>query len=75
MKKWIDDPLICEFHQYTATTILDPDIVAYGRAGWELVTVLQKDIHSADTRYTFFLQRKYKEASDQAIVNKSVLLK
>ncbi len=43
-----------EFHEYTASSLQNPDLAGYGRAGWELVAVLPYE-----NRYTFFLQREY----------------
>ncbi len=50
-----------EFHEYTASSLQDPDLAAYGRAGWELVAVLpyeERPPTSFQLRYTFFLQRE-----------------
>lgn len=48
-----------QFHEYTASSMQDPDVAAYGHAGWELVAVLP-----ADEWYTFFLQREYVPKSE-----------
>ena len=51
-----------EFHEYTTESLHDPDLAAYGRAGWELVAVLpykEPFPTSYESKYTFFLQREY----------------
>jgi len=49
MKAW-------EYHEYTCTSIQNPDLRAYGLAGWELVAVLPCE---NGLRYTFWFKREY----------------
>ena len=54
MKAW-------EFQEYTASSFDDPDLAAYGRVGWELVSVMPwpRPTIDGELRYTFFMQREY----------------
>ncbi len=48
-----------QFHDYTCERSDNPDLLAYGRAGWQIVAVLPYPAAPlTQERYTFFLQRE-----------------